>query len=1228
MSSDTARQEFQRYLERRLQHARLRLLAHGLVSLAVLGVVVTALAAWSLGATLPPPLPIRLGLALVCLVILLSAGNALVVRPLRRLGTSADLCRELERDGSFANCLIAAEEACRRRDRWDRAPGVSAELVRRLFARVIAVASQLSAGRLLPLPWATRSLLGALVLTVVLLGLVQVAPEQWRRGYTRLSQPWLADGGPATVGLYLTDGPREILAGQDVVVAAADFGDGTMPVACEVRSGTGLWRQVTCLRQGRFAGEPAQRWEAQLNDLQESFTYRFRREGLTTASRRVEVRHPPLLTRLAGRVIPPAYTGLAAQDLPHLPSYLELLAGSRLRWRGLVNHPVHWAVAISTAGDTVPLITRGDSVRGEIVVDAPLTYSFHLRDAEGLASESRLDYELAVLIDALPQVRLWRSQDDGLLPVAGIVQLRGEAADDFGLARVDLLCRREEGHLWQESRREVADPWERLTVWDAGDAARSVTVRPEAREFTTEFGPLTVVVEPPDSTVSPLRWRRGLELRAGDLELLPGDALVLCLEVLDNRQPGPAGRSRSRTVRLVLPAAADILTAQATEGENRLAELAELRQRSEALGHDLDRLDRELQKDPDIDWNRQQELAGAIARQQALQEELSQLADQLQNDLSGLMENHLTSLDLVQKMDQVASLLAEIDNAELDQLLTRLQEAVAQLSSHEIREAIEDVAHNQKEFVRRLDRALALLKEMAREQELEGLTSLLARMMRQQQDLLAASREQDQDTNDQSPAEGEPQDQDPTSGDENNQQQDSSGQDGEAEAGEADERDEELADRQEVLAEEMERLQEQLREAQKRLQEEREAGDTSPSAEELSKALEQGLKELAERKPSESMRKAARNLQESNPEQAGEQQQQALRDLAALYHVLLVSQQGMQMALMTHQVTSLRQLAADLLDLSVRQEEISDLVPRRLRDVRSGPLTRQQFRVLKGGRALRDRLQNLPSSSPREIMRLLDKIDGLIAQLTETVRDLEEGRGKHAQRTARQSLGAMNEIVIALLTQAQKSCQGGSCTSSCSTPSLARQLKEMARDQAGLNGLADQLARQLQESGLSQQLRAQMRRLQGEQGQLGGRAREIADLEREQTDGERLLGDMEQLALEMEGVSRDLDSGLVTEETLARQERILGRLLDMHNAARKRDFSTRRTSRTADRLYTLQNQGGPSGREESPDEPFQLRYQPVEKAPLEYRELVRRYFRALERLHATDRSEPVPEVGP
>jgi len=400
------------------------------------------------------------------------------------------------------------------------------------------------------------------------------------------------------------------------------------------------------------------------------------------------------------------------------------------------------------------------------------------------------------------------------------------------------------------------------------------------------------------------------------------------------------------------------------------------------------------------------------------------------------------------------------------------------------------------------------------------------------------------------------------------------------------------------------------------LQQDQEQGQSTPSSEIMKKALEQALENMEKQQANQNMQKASQELQQGDPGAASEQQEQALRDLGYLYHVLLTGQQGMQMAMQQHQVASLRRLAADMLSLSARQEEIAARIPTELRGIRFEDLTRGQHRVLKAGRGVRDRLAPLTTSAPQQIIRLLQKIDDLLETLSGSVNSLEACRGKQSRHSASQGLVEMNQIIIGLLTQAQMTGTGSGGGNSPS-PQMSQQLKEMARQQAGLNGLAQQLQQQLQNGRMSQELRSQMQRLQHGQGDLAQHMRDFAEQAKEAPESERLLGDMDHLAGQMEEVVSDFDSGVLSDETLLRQDRILSRLLDAHNSARKRDFSSRRESKTATKLYSEQSGTDGNKSEQTDDTPFRLRYQPVEKAPLEYRDMVRRYFRSLDTLHDT-----------
>ncbi len=1213
MNAANSRSHFKKLLEQRLQRARLRMTVHGILVGLVLGGGGALGAIWTLGSIETAGLFVKIGLAVCCLAAVALSGYLALVRPWMWLRNARGLVRQFEQGGTFANTLVAAEEALRLPERWHQRPGISSVLVDRLLETAITDLGELRLGRLLPLRAAGRTLLGAGCIAGLLLTLVNIEPGLVDRGFWRLTHPWQRETIPATIGLYAEPGPGHVVAGQYAVVSALDFGVIGEGVVCEVRSGSGLWCQVDCLPTPRTNNRPYQRWEARIDNVRETFYFRFRRGLRNTVEREVEVWHSPLLTCLSGLVEFPAYTRLEPQSLPRIPGYLEVLAGSRLVLAGLANHPIQWAAAVSVAGDSLPLITDGETVAGEILVTEPLRFAVHLRDERGLANESPLEYELAVAQDMPPLARLQRPADDGRLPVDGEVFLLADGADDFGLSQMDLLIYREDRAQPRPTSSLTDRDWERSTVWrrESGAVGDGQLVIQN-----TELGRLQVRIAESAQGQDNLTIEQHLMLGTGDLDLVPGDVLAICVEVADNRRPGPPGKGRSAVLRLTLPSAAEILVAQAEQRAESETDLEQIRRRSRSLSEDLDRLNRELKKDPQPDWTRQQEIEQAIQRQQDLQAELSQVAQQLQDDLAALAENHLTSSELLQKMDQISDLLSQIQSTELQQLLERLREAVAQMSAKDVAEAVAEVTKNQKEMIQRLDSALNMLKESAREQELEGITSLLAQMIRKQQELAEASREQESQA-------GQPSEEN-ESGEEGSQgQEEQSGEQSdqaetgdENEAGSDKQSSEDLAKRQQALSEELEQLQKQLAEALENLNQDLEQGQVTPSAEIMKQALEQALENLEQQQTSQNMQKASEQLQQGESGGAEQQQQQALRDLGYLYHVLLTGQQGMQMAMQEHQVASLRRLAADLLTLSERQEEIAARIPTELRGIRIEDLTRGQHRVLKAGRGVRDRLAPLTTSAPMQIIRLLQKIDDLLERLNASLNSLEACRGKQSRRYASEGLAQMNQIVIGLLTQAQMTGTGAGGGSS-SSPQMSQQLKELARQQSGLNAMAEQLRQQMQNGRLSQETRSQMQRLQHGQGDLAGRVRDVAEAEREIQEGGRLLGDMDNLAGQMEEVVSDLDSGVLNEDTLIRQERILSRLLDAHNSVRKRDFSSRRESRTSDRLYTDQQGADGNGEDLSADTPFRLRYQPVEKAPLEYRDLVRRYFRALDALHDT-----------
>lgn len=1213
-----------RRLDGLLDRVRRRLLVRGVVSLLVMGGAALLAAAWTVGGPERPAAPVVWGLSLALSALLIQLVLRYVVQPLRGFRRRRDLVRSVEREGAHANLLVAAEESLRIPARWEGRGAAATVLLERLRGLALARIADLRLQDVAPLP-DRRPLAVALALVLVLavtLGLT--AAGDLRRGTVLLATPWVGQPAPPTGGIYgLPTGPFAV-AGDTVGLTALDLAAlnpaaGDEDAVCEVKLGTGFWQPLPAQLKRPADGHAGRLWTAEVPDVRDDFQWRFRRGTIVSPERSLEVRDRPLLADLAARVEPPAYTNMPAQDMAHLPGWLEVPVGSRVTLRGRTSHAVVRAQLATDLGDTLVLVPDALTVNGTLEMRHSLAFRVHLEDAWGLANASPLRYEITAAADRAPAAQLERPDDDGLLPLEGSLILNAGADDDYGVAELVLELRTRGG-----GDTHAPPSWWSVPLlegppgtWSSADLGGT-----ELRWRRKDL---------PDDE-DPLQRRQRLELEIGGLRLVPGDVLELALLARDNRSPGPRGEGRSRVLRLLAPSAADVLAQHDESGAARQDELSEMRRRGRELGADLDRLTRELMKNPVPDWGRQQEMEDALRRQARLQQELARVADELQRELENLAQGQLTSDQQLRRAEEVAGLLQPENSDRLADLMRQLEEGRQRPSSQDVTRAVREVDRDQREMARRLDAALAMLERMARDQDLEGMTALLEQLIQKQQELAELSRQlaeeqasaatdstgQDagQDQGEQS-GEGE-------RGDELAQQDEGSQGQEEQQSVSPGATPEELARRQEALGAELEQLKERLEETIAEMKERQESGEASDAENQQQEALAEALERLEEQLAQGKMSEAAEQLQQMDPEQAARMQEQALRDLGSLYHVMLESQQAMQMAMQMNQATSLRGLAADLLAISARQEEIADQVPPRLREVRTLGLTRRQHRLQKATVQVRDHLSKLMTESPMRILRLLEKLDGLIEEMGHAVRAFEENRAPAARSYTRRALAAVNHTVIGLLTEAQMSSSSPSQGSSQSE-SAAEQLQELARQQAQLNGATDELRRMLADRGISQAERAQMQRLGEEQAQLAQRMHEVAEQEEERPrpDGDRLLGDLGALAEDMESVAGDLDTGLADEQVLARQDRILGRMLDARNSVRRRDFSSRRESRSSDRIYADREAPGAGTGVGEPD-PNLLRYQPLERAPLAYRDLVRRYYAALDSLR---RAQPEADQG-
>ncbi len=1160
---NTAARRLDRRLHQQLWWLRLRIFARALLILASgwgLMLAATALALPGIQAFGEPG---AWALRLLALAAAIWVGIVELWLPLRRIAGLSAFATELERHGAWANVLSAATQF-----RFGGVPpGASSELVDEILARAERSTAHDSLARRVPLPDLGTHLGFAVLALLVFMIAALLGPGRIVQATAVFFDPGSLRETIPDSGIYVTSGDLRVPAGDAVILGARDFTGGSEPAVVEIDRTGGLW-QPPEIEADRIVDTGTWReMEFEVQVVEDPFHYRFRRGTVTSVERTVSIRERPVVTHVRLELSPPAYSSRSPRTIEDPAGAITVLQGTAARLSGEASS------VLSSAGrrEASSGLLRSMPVDGKAFADTftilgDREFRIELVDEEGFAGEAMTVYRIVAEPDLPPSVEILSPAED--LPLERDLRLRlsAVATDDVGLARLDLI--------W---RHEGSDEWNRVPLF--GEPGASID------DLRLDRGEGDVAVD--------LVWD------VGQIDLLPGDGLVYALEATDNNFRMGGQSTRSQSWRLRLPTIAEIFEEDRGEREASDDDLRDLLTEGQALRDDLERLNRELLKDPDPEWQKKEELREALERQQELRESLEDAADDLRQQMEDFGRDNAGNLETLEKMEMIQELLQDLkDDETLQAWLEAMQEAMDELSPMEIQRQMEDSLTRQEEFNRRLDRTIELLEELDRERRMSDLVEETNEYLERQRELAELTTPDDS---------GDEQDSDTESKQDEGTSESPESEDGDTESSEPGPTDEELAELQERLKEEVERLEQQVQDELDRLREESAENDSpNPSAEEMQKALEEALEQLEEQKPSESMGEASENLSEGDRDEASEDQEEAHEQLLKLYEVFVQGQSMMQKSSAKYAGDRLQQTAFDLLQLSHRQEIVVDALRDGARGQNMRPLTREQSRISRATGKLSVDLEELARQNFNIPERLLGQLRALVELSDATGAELGYGRAGRSRESAADVMGDMNRLVTALLTAAQSS--SGSGAGGSEMPSPSEQMRQMAEEQGRLNGMTREL-RERMEQGLSPEERRQLAEMQGRQQAI----REQLQALREQLDDERrILGDLDDLAESMERVENDLGSGELDEDLQRQQENIHSRLLDAERSIRERDFARRRESREGGEIFGEQ-EGEDRLAGDADRENALRRFTAPERAPEAWREDVRLYFRSIQR---------------
>ncbi len=291
----------------------------------------------------------------------------------------------------------------------------------------------------------------------------------------------------------LTDGELIGARGDDLVVQA--LAEGIQPrevgIRYETLSGqTGRESMVSIGNIGSY------RYRHTFQRPKESF--RFQLFGGDDRTKWYEARliDRPRVVQSSMEIVPPAYSGLNPVTFGEDRRSAQVLPGTTVTFRALMNKPVSKVSFVSNEEEVGEISQEGDYYVANVTLMKSATYQFLLVDEVGFENRRPVQFALRVMKDDAPLVRLRLPGVGDMVTPQAILPMELEFSDTYGLATANLLYQEGEesekpipfdGFELRATHLETSLSWPVSTVeLEAGDR---VSLMARASDFDDVSGP-------------------------------------------------------------------------------------------------------------------------------------------------------------------------------------------------------------------------------------------------------------------------------------------------------------------------------------------------------------------------------------------------------------------------------------------------------------------------------------------------------------------------------------------------------------------------------------------------------------------------------------------------------------------------------------------------------------------------------------------------------------------
>lgn len=767
----------------------------------------------------------------------------------------------------------------------------------------------------------------------------------------------------------------------------------------------------------------------------------------------VRLNKPIEITELAFTYHYPTYTNLKPTQTR---SYdIRAITGTKVEFNGIASMPLISAVrARESVSDT--LLVKDNEFKGSFTITKQDSFEFVL-SAENHRQGKSNRYYVTPNQDETPFVKMLLPGRDIDVPVNMQILVGMYGIDDFGLTRFDL---------------SYTKPMTGETV-----SMRLKTVFNKAEDTLFYLWDLN------------------------KLNILPGEEVDYYGVVYDNDAVAGYKTARTETYSIRFPTLAEIYDQSTETNQSTMNRLEPIAETQNQLSKELDKISEHMREYREMNWEEKSKVNELLSKQEKLMSDITSLQQEVNNTMSDLYSGLMLDKETLEQLQKITDILNEILPEAMKQNLEKLRQELDK-QNPDIAKSLENFKLSSEEMKEALKRALELLKNIQKEEQLMNLARKAEEIFKQQSQL-------------NSRMEGEKLDK--------------------------------LVSPQEQIGNEIKELQNEIKETQENF-------DDSLLQAELAKIMQ----ELEEMQLGNQVGNVSKNLGENNRSVSKKSGTDLLKDLEQLKDQLKALADMFKQSQNEMLTEKMLQVANDLNSISMEQEKIK---PNEKRENLSEFVLRQK-RLSEAATVVAETLARWSEQSlyvspkwTQEIAKSVTSMERAAQALEDAVHSNTDVRfAQNLQEDAMYSLDIVTLQILRLAFMAQKSdgMKGG-------LQSLLQALSQMTADQMslgqGMSGIPIPMP-----GGLTSEQMSQLGRLMSMQSQLRSQLEQLMQEVNSGKYGEMpgMTGSMQGALEEMKQIEKDLSELNVTRETIERQERTIDRLLDAQRSIRQKEYSEKR----------------------------------------------------------------------